>query len=172
MKPLRRVLALAALLALALMAGLGGCASKNASSGVAYSLNGPRLAIAGEFAQIGLSGEMDRTCMVGIGKIEIESTVPDFPFYCAGSLSVPPTEKGRIRGILDCSEGMVMLFTLRNLGPDQGVGIARPVEDTGTMIFFYHASAEEARRRLPEVLNDMAAVTGAPANTRSTSDMD
>ena len=172
MNHFRKVHALAALLALFLVTGLAGCASKNASSGVAYALNGPRLAIAGEFAQIGLAGEMDRACMVGIGKIELQSTVPDFPFYCEGSLSVPPTEKGRIRGILDCSEGMVMLFTLRNLGPDQGVGIARPVEGTDSMIFFYHASAEEARRRLPEVLNDMAAISGAPVNTRSTSDMD
>ena len=149
-----------------------GCASKPASPGIAYSLNGPPLAIAGEFAHIGLVGEMDRTCMVGIGTIHLESTVPEIPLVCEGRLNVPPTEKGRIRGILDCSQGLVMLFTLRNLGPDQGVGIARPVEGQDTMVFFYHASPDEAQRRLPEVLNDMAAISGASARTPLAADMD
>jgi hypothetical protein len=48
-----------------------------------------------------------------------------------------------------------MLFSLRNIGPDQGVGIARESEDGELLVLFYHASAEEAERRFPSVKNDI-----------------
>jgi hypothetical protein len=78
-------------------------------------------------------------------------------FVCRATMDHPPTEKGRIRGVLHCTGDRKMLVTLRNIGPDQGVGIGREDEYGDLMILFYHASLDEAWRRFPAVKADIVA---------------
>jgi hypothetical protein len=81
----------------------------------------------------------------------------DTSFSCEASIDQPPTEKGRIRGVLYCSDNRTMLISLRNLGPDQGVGIGKESQGGELMVLFYHAGLEEARRRFPAVKADIVA---------------
>jgi hypothetical protein len=118
---------------------------------------GPALFIAGEYEGMSLEGAMDRTCMLGIGSIRLQGQDTEGQeFVCAAEMNSPPTEKGRLRGSLQCTKDRVLMFSLRNLGPDQGLGIAREFDHDGVMVFFYHASREEAGRRLPAVKEDIA----------------
>ena len=98
---------------------------------------------------------MDRTCMAGVGNITLRGERDGQEFLCTGTIDSPPTPKGRIPGIFTCSGNQALGFALRNLGPDQGLGIARASEDAALMIFFYHVSHEEAVRRFPSVQNDI-----------------
>lgn len=120
---------------------------------VALALDGPQLALAGEYSGMPLEGAMDRSCMAGYGALYLSDS--GGVFVCEATIDDPPTEKGRVRGLLKCSGGRNLLFSLRNLGPDQGVGIARETEEGNLMVFFYHASLEEARRRFPSVKDDI-----------------
>lgn len=87
---------------------------------------------------------------------EYESSVPvAIEFVCEAKVDAPPTNKARIRGVLQCSGGRQMLFSLRNTGPDQGVGIGKETEDGSLMVLFYHSSMDEARRRFPAVRQDI-----------------
>lgn len=149
----RLFLPAAAFLALALAA----CGGKSpAPRVVALALDGPPLSLAGDYAGMRLEGEMERTCMAGVGHIALRAAEPEQVFVCEADIDAPPTEKARVRGVFECSGGRHISFMLRNIGPDQGVGIARESREGGLMVFFYHPSAEEARRRLPEALADMA----------------
>ena len=88
---------------------------------------------------------------------EVAAAVPGATeFVCKGNVDAPPTYKGRIRGLLQCTGGRQILFSLRHLGPDQGVGIGKETEDSGLMVLFYHVSLEEAWRRFPSVKEDIA----------------
>ena len=93
--------------------------------------------------------------------IEVAVSVPGgTEFACNGNVDAPPTYKGRIRGLLQCTGGRQILFSLRNLGPDQGVGIGKETEDSGLMILFYHVSLDEAWRRFPAVKEDIRYAQG------------
>ena len=136
---------------------LGACA-KNAPApppAVALAVDGPRLALAGEYAGMALTGSMDRTCMAGYGSIRLEAAGTGPDFVCEAQLDDPPTEKGRVRGVLRCTGDRQVLFSLRNIGPDQGVGVGRESPEGDLLIIFYHASADEAARRFPEVKDDI-----------------
>lgn len=164
---------------------LSACAGRDPRpvSTVLLSVDGPPLAIYGEYAGMTLAGTMERTCMAGYGSLVLERIQPESPaplprpdaadkilpgietqdalhteslsFLCEAAIDDPPTEKARVRGQLRCSGGRIMLFSLRNIGPDQGVGIARETDEGDLMVFFYHASADEARRRYPSVKKDI-----------------
>lgn len=87
---------------------------------------------------------------------EFESSVPvAVEFVCEAKVDAPPTDKARIRGVLQCTGGRNLLFSLRNTGPDQGVGIGKETEDGSLMVLFYHASMAEAHRRFPSVREDI-----------------
>jgi hypothetical protein len=138
---------------------LSACAERSDGRAVpptALAMDGPRLAVVGEYAGMSLEGDMDRTCMAGYGMLELRATEDDRDFSCAADFDEPPTEKGRVRGLLKCSGGRTVLVSLRNLGPDQGAGIGRETEEGDLMVFFYHASREEAERRFPSVKEDIA----------------
>ncbi len=142
-----------------ILAATAGCAERSAAPlpPVAFSMDGPALALVAKYKGIELEGSMDRTCMVGLGKLHLQSRAGATPsMYCEARLNLEPTEKGRVRGILDCTDGVLMLLSLRNLGPDQGIGIARQENgDQDLMVLFYHPSKEEAERRLPAAAEDM-----------------
>lgn len=121
----------------------------------ALETDGPTLALAGEYQGMALTGEMDRTCMVGFGKVALRTKEDQPSFACEALIDDPPTEKGRVRGVLRCTDKRNILFTLRNTGPDQGVGIGRETAEGELMVLFYHPSREEAERRLPQVAADM-----------------
>jgi hypothetical protein len=121
----------------------------------ALAVEGPPLAVVGEYFGLALTGRMDRTCMVGYGVLSLHSAGEEQEFACKADMDAPPTEKSRVRGELRCTDGRKMLFSLRNIGPDQGVGIAREAEDGELLVLFYHSSAEEAERRFPSVKKDI-----------------
>lgn len=156
----RRLRLSAALLCLALLAGCAGKGTQPEPGGAAapvplaplggYALDGPPLFIVGEFKGRALEGSMDRPVMVGLGKMELHGTDKAQGFFCEARVNAQPTEKGRIRGVLDCTEGVVLLFTLRALGPDQGIVLGRAEAKGDTMVLFFHSSKEEAERRFPE----------------------
>ena len=146
--------------ALAPLLCLSACGGGHTSSGVpsaALVMEGPPLSIAGDFDGMSLEGSMDRTCMSGFGSITVrgeDSTGREF--LCVAKVDSPPTEKGRVRGVFQCTGDRSLAFSLRNLGPDQGLGVAREPDHDGMMVFFYHVSREEAQRRLPVVKEDIA----------------
>jgi hypothetical protein len=136
-----------------------------------FALDGPPLALAGcklnavaekgKDLPLALEGSMERSCMVGFGKIELRDT--ERGLLCKGEINSPPTEKGRIRAVLHCENSLFLLLTLSNKGPDQGVGLARFVRDASGqpapepgLLLFYHPWDKEAARRLHDVLGDMA----------------
>ncbi|MDR1946225.1 MAG: hypothetical protein LBQ51_03560 [Desulfovibrio sp.] len=82
-------------------------------------------------------------------------------FTCSGKVDAPPDRKARVNGVLECTSGRRMAFSLRNLGPDQGLGIARETREDTLMVFFYHAAESEAKRRLPEILSEMEIIRAA-----------
>ena len=151
---------IASLLGLALLACLSGCGAGRVSSGVptvALAMEGPPLAIVGEYEGMALEGSMDRTCMSGVGSVTVRGEdAQGREFLCVAKVDAPPTEKGRVRGAFQCTGERVLAFSLRNLGPDQGLGVAREPGHAGMMVFFYHVSREEAARRLPAVQKDIA----------------
>ncbi|MDL2216795.1 hypothetical protein LJB81_03590 [Desulfovibrio sp. OttesenSCG-928-M14] len=131
------------------------CAAKAPAPAVmALSLDGPPLAVAGEYAGMELEGSMDRTVMAGTGALQLEA-LGSSDFACTASVDSMPTQKARVRGFLNCTGGRRLPFSLRNTGPDQGVGIARESAEGELLVLFYHPSPEEAKRRLPEVRADM-----------------
>ncbi len=148
------------LLALMLVPILGGCARVPAGNipSVALALDGPALYVVGEYDGIALEGTMDRKLMVGIGDMALASIDPGAEFSCTATVDEPPTEKARVRGMLDCSGDKLLYFSLRNLGPDQGVGIGRTLTGGPLLMFFYHPSKEEALRRFPGIKEDMRSI--------------
>ena len=160
------------LLAVALLACLGGCGAERVSSGVpvvALAMEGPPLAIVGEYNGMSIEGSMDRTCMSGVGSMTVRGEdAQGREFLCTAKVDAPPTEKGRVRGAFQCTGERVLAFSLRNLGPDQGLGVAREPGNAAMMVFFYHVSREEAARRLPAVRNDIAKIQQRQAGQKGT----
>jgi hypothetical protein len=141
---------------------LGACGGRRAPSGAGLplALDGPPLALVGEYEGVSLEGSMDRACMVGVGAVSLRAAGGE-EFSCAATVDAPPTEKGRVRGIFLCTGERRLPFVLRNTGPDQGLGVAREPDHSGLLVFFYHVSREEALRRLPGVTADIAAARRA-----------
>ena len=155
------------LLPLLCFTACGGGQGPHVTPMVSLAMDGPPLAIAGDYAGMPLEGSMDRTCMTGVGSITIRGEKDGREFLCTAKVDAPPTEKGRVRGMLHCTGDRPMAFSLRNLGPDQGLGIAREPDSDAMMIFFYHVSREEAFRRLPGVKDDIAKIRQESAGKSS-----
>lgn len=153
--PLRLPLGL--LLAVLLATGCSG-RQLTAAPEVALALDGPPLVIMGEYEGQAFSGEMERACMVGVGRMSIRGVTAEDGLVCEAVLDEQPTEKARIRGAFRCLDGRVLYFTLRNIGPDQGVGIAREDEGNELAVLFYHPCRDEAGRRLPGAVADIEKV--------------
>ena len=130
---------------------LAACGGRPPAPG--FVLDGPRLFVAADYAGRPLEGAMDRACMVGIGELSLST--PDKSLDCKAIFNAEPTDKARIRGVLICDGGRTLSLTLRNLGPDQGVGIGIEQGKDDLLVLFYHPSPDEARRRLPQVRGDM-----------------
>lgn len=146
---------LLSLLAVAALA-LAGCGSR-AEPTVALAMDGPSLFIMGEYQGQPVEGLLDRTVMAGVGTMTLVGTgAENAELNCTAKFDAPPTDKGRVAGFIDCGNGEILVVMLRNLGPDQGVGLAHAGNPEDIMIFFYHPSREEAERRLPGVLKDIA----------------
>jgi hypothetical protein len=99
--------------------------------------------------------------MVGSGSMHFETVDSGAPFVCTAKIDNPTTQKGRVRGMLRCTGERELLFSLRNIGPDQGVGVGRESPEGGLLIFFYHASPDEAARRFPGIKADILAAARA-----------
>lgn len=134
---------------------LTACGSRTGPT-VALALDGPPLYIAGEYKNQPVRGSLDRTAMAGVGKIALTGAgAENAHLSCQGEFNAPPTEKGRVPGFMDCGKDGLLAVMLRNLGPDQGVGLGHAENPEEMLIFFYHSSEEEARRRLPGVVKDI-----------------
>ena len=117
-----------------------GCASNNASPTSAtsfeqmggYALDGPDFMVIADLSGLPLQGTMQRKAMVGVGKLKLYSTEEPPRLICESVINMRPNEKRRVRGILDCNDGNILLFTLRPLGPDQGLGIGTSANASDT----------------------------------------
>ena len=138
------------------LSACGGGHSTSPTPGIAQALDGPPLAIVGEYVGMSLEGSMDRASMVGYGSISLRGDRGGQEFVCEAVIDAPPTENARVRGAFQCTGGKKLPFSLHNLGPDQGVGVAREPGGSDMMVFFYHVSREEAMRRFPGVQEDIA----------------
>ncbi|MDL2272343.1 hypothetical protein LJC23_04850, partial [Desulfovibrio sp. OttesenSCG-928-I05] len=98
-------------------------------------------------------GYMDRSCMAGVGHVSISDLQSGF--FCEGDMDSLPSEKARLHAELRCSDGRSLHLLLRNLGPDQGIGIGKLDGDSGTLELFYHPSEGEAIRRLASFRADL-----------------
>lgn len=144
----------ARLLALLLVSGLAGCGGGAAAHSIRLALDGPPLAVAMRGERTTWSGSMDRNCMAGVGAVTVHNAAGT---TCSGVMDHPANDKGRLHADLACSNGETVSLVFRNLGPDQGMGLAR-INKTGEVAaLFYHPSADEARRRLEGVMADIAA---------------
>lgn len=127
-------------------------------------------------------GELERAGMVGNGAFMLKT--PDNGKVCQGEIKSGPGYKGRIRGIVPCGAGEFFMFTLNHHGPDQGAGIGRfawargwpasgrgveeaaaapepeaadlEIEEGPPLLFFYHPSMDEAKRRLTDMQANLA----------------
>lgn len=135
------------------------CASprQEGASAFIYAMEGPPLAVTGKLGDLVLDGNMERGAMAGFGKLDMHTRFIDDALVCTAQFDSPPNEKNRVKGILRCENMPPMFVTIRNLGPDQGVGIGRSENEAEDrlLVFFYHPSREEAERRLPEVVSDI-----------------
>ncbi len=132
---------------------LAGCGGGAPSSGIRLALDGPELTLAGELGDRVYEGHMDRNCMAGVGNIALYD--PTSRTVCRGTMDAPASQKGRLYAELSCTDGRKLHVALRNLGPDQGLGVGRFEGETRRLTLFYHACATEARRRLQEVRREM-----------------
>ncbi len=138
-------------LLLAVVLSLAGCGKTPPQPG--FVLDGPLLFVAADYNGTPLEGTLERTGMVGLGEMLLAS--PDKYLDCRAEFNAEPTEKARIRGVLICTDKHTFSLTLRNLGPDQGVGLGLEPGKDEMLVLFYHPSPEEARRRLGQAVADM-----------------
>ena len=139
------------LVSVSLLLALTACSSRQPTPG--FVLDGPPLFVAADYAGLPLEGYMDRRAMVGIGEMVLASK--DNSLSCKAVFNVEPSDKARIRVVLICADNRTFSLTMRNLGPDQGVGIGLEPGKDELLVLFYHPSEEEARRRLPQAATDM-----------------
>ncbi|CAK7055362.1 MAG: hypothetical protein DELT_01194 [Desulfovibrio sp.] len=148
-----------ALFAALLFASLSGCGQVSGPS-VRLALDGPPLLVAAKSDNRTMTGVMDRSCMAGVGDMRLFDRAADLA--CHGQIDRPATDKGRLYIDLACSDGTTLTFVMRNLGPDQGMGIGR-MGETENLTMFYHPCAEEAARRLEQLHRDIDEMRGARA---------
>lgn len=137
--------------ALCLALAAAGCAPRYTAS-IRLALDGPPLAVAAQGEASSWDGSMDRGSMAGAGLVSLQNAANGV--LCGGEMDHPATDKGRLYADLSCTNGDTMVLVFRNLGPDQGMGIARINPDAGDgelLTLFYHPWAKEARRRLGQV---------------------
>jgi hypothetical protein len=142
---------MSALLALA----LSGCSAGGAPS-PRLALDGPELVLAAELGGRSFDGSMDRSCMAGVGDIALYEQRTRLT--CRGAVDAPASSKGRLYVELSCSDERKMYLVLRNLGPDQGMGMGRLEGEAQRMTVFYHACRGEARRRLGLLQEELKAL--------------
>lgn len=142
---------LTALLATLLTTLLTGCAASTPS--VRLALDGPPLLVAARGDARVMSGAMDRSCMAGVGGILLYDRQAGIS--CQGHMDRPANDKGRMYVDLACSNGEAVTFVMRNLGPDQGMGIGRFAGTDESITMFYHPCEDEAVRRLDQLREDI-----------------
>lgn len=137
------------------------CSAAVSPPSVKLALEGPPLFIhavladdSGGTPEKDFGGYMDRSCMAGLGHITLSELQSGF--FCEGDMDSLPSPKGRLHAELRCSDGRTLQLLLRNLGPDQGIGIGRLDGEPGTLELFYHPSEGEAARRLAAFRADLA----------------
>lgn len=132
---------------------LGACASTSSQPSVRLALDGPPLAIVAKGEGQLMRGEMDRSCMAGTGSIRLVSDSD--AVECLGTMDRPATDKGRLYIELACDNGRAITLGMRNLGPDQGMGLGQFQDNAQRLLLFYHPWEEEAFRRLALLEKDM-----------------
>lgn len=144
------------------LAGLAGCTYVAGPPSVRLALEGPPLFIRGvqenEGEERHFAGYMDRSCMAGIGQIALSDMRSGF--FCQGDMDSLPSEKARLHAELLCSDGTSLHLLLRNVGPDQGIGVGRFEAVKAPLELFYHPSEGEAVRRLARFRADLARASG------------
>lgn len=138
---------------LAAMLLFTGCAPVGQPT-IRLALDGPPLRIVAEGDTQTFAGGMDRDCMAGLGGMIVYNRRADVS--CQGRMDRPATDKGRLYISLECSNGDILTFVMRNLGPDQGMGLGRVNETGEQLLLFYHPCEDEARRRLEQLKADIA----------------
>lgn len=132
---------------------LAGCGSVQGPHAVRLALDGPPLPIAADKNGTPLRGVMDRGCMAGTGRMTLADK--ERGVTCTGAMDAPADEKARLHIDLLCDNGETVSVIMRNLGPDQGVGVGRINETNERLFLFYHPSKEEAERRLARIKDDI-----------------
>lgn len=133
---------------------MGGCTGTSTPT-VRLAMDGPPLLIAVQSGARAMSGAMDRSCMAGVGDILLYDRHANIS--CQGYMDRPANDKGRIYADLTCSDGDAVTFVMRNLGPDQGMGIGTFKDKGEQMVMFYHPCEDEAFRRLGQLRADIDA---------------
>lgn len=133
---------------------LGGCADRSAPS-VLLALDGPPLFVAAKSETRAMSGVMDRSCMAGVGGLILHDRPSGVS--CQGNMDHPADNKGRMHTDLACSDGTAFTLVMRNLGPDQGMGVGKFAEGGEIITLFYHPCEGEAARRLEALMRDIGA---------------
>jgi hypothetical protein len=153
----------------ALLIFLPACSLEQPGQNAYLALNGPPLSLAGRRISVAvadgqdlpleLEGNMERSCMVGLGEIELTA----MGLRCKGKINSPPSGKGRIKAVIPCENSMFLLLTLSNRGPDQGMGLAHFAgTDDHTRALREPASTEEneALAGRPEAQKQSVRATG------------
>ena len=130
-----------------------GCGPVTGPPSIRLALDGPPLHIAGDKNGEFFHGDMDRGCMAGFGRIIL--TDEKRAVTCKGEMDAPANEKARLHVTLLCDNGETISITMRNLGPDQGLGAGRINETSERLLLFYHPSETEAKRRLVQLKAEM-----------------
>ena len=144
-----------------------GCAPQGTPSTL-LSLDGPPLPILGTLDNAPLRGVMDRSCLAGVGSVALNLPgKTGGTIFCKGIMDQPGNEKGRLYVELACDDGSAVVLALRNLGPDQGMGIGRHGATGDRITLFYHPSEDEALRRLARVREDLARAEEALAGQKA-----
>ena len=133
---------------------LTGCAGTSTPT-IRLALDGPPLLVAAKGETRVMSGAMDRSCMAGVGGILLYDRQSGLS--CQGQMDRPANDKGRMYIDLACSNGDTITFVMRNLGPDQGMGIGRFDNTDESVTMFYHPCEDEAVRRLDQLREDIGA---------------
>ena len=149
----------AALLCLCLVMVAGCASTPPPSPSIRLDLDGPKLVLVGELEGRSYDGYMDRHGMAGVGTLSLYEQGTQTT--CQGSMDSPASEKGRLYAQLACSDGRTLHVVLRNLGPDQGMGIGRLEGQSARMTLFYHPCLEDAQRRLKELRHELDALEAA-----------
>lgn len=141
------------------------CAKPSPSS-IRLAMDGPDLVLAGELEGRAYEGRMERHAMAGSGSLSLHEQGTGV--VCQGGMDSPASRKGRLYAELVCTDGRNLYLVLRNLGPDQGMGVGRFEGQSGRMTLFYHPCAHEAGRRLEQLRSELDGLDAAAKNSGTT----